>query len=165
MTHGGWKAPSTIPKEAISAVAFFSAQGSRDIGVTTICPLSRFCPCCHRLGGFRFLLPSGADQPIVCRLLIAGSVSSQCSGKAFRPHFVCREGGDLLGCSGGGLQAGPTAAGVRRRGEGFPAMPDQLCGDGFCGDPAAEASLGPLTRCQNRRTTASTSVLAKGYVG
>ena len=26
MTHGGWKAPSNIPGQAISAVAFFSAQ-------------------------------------------------------------------------------------------------------------------------------------------
>ena len=85
----------------------------------------------------------------MCRQLIAGSVSSQCSGKAFRPHFVCREGGDLLGCSVGGLPAGPTAAGVRCRGEGVPALPDQLCGDGFCGDPAAEAALGSLSPLPN----------------
>ena len=77
-------------------------------------------------------------------VLTAGCVSSQCSGKAFRPDFVRREGGDLLACSVGGLRAGSTAAGVRCRGEGFFALPHQLCGDGFSGDPAAEASLGPL---------------------
>ena len=83
------------------------------------------------------------------RLLIAGSVSSECSGKAFRPHFVCHEGGDLLGCSVGGLRVGSTAAGLRCRGEGVPALPDQLCGDGFCGDPAAEAALGSLSPLPN----------------
>ena len=57
-------------------------------------------------------------------MLTAACVSSQCSGKAFRPHFVCREGGDLLGCSVGGLRVGSTAAGLRRRGEGFPVLPD-----------------------------------------
>ena len=66
-----------------------------------------------------------------------------------------------MGCSAGGLSVGSAAAGVRCCGEGVPALPDQLCGDGFCGDPAAEASLGPLTRCQNLRTTASTYVLAR----
>jgi len=81
----------------------------------------------------------------VSRLLIAGSVSSQCSGKAFRPHVLCREGRDFLGCSVAGLPAGSEAVGVRCRGEGLPALPDQLCGDGFCGDSAPEASLGPLT--------------------
>ena len=95
------------------------------------------------------------------RLLIDGSVSSQCSGKAFRPHVLCREGGDFLGCSVAGLPAGSEAAGVRCRGEGLPALPDQLCGDGFCGDSAAEASLGALTHCQGRQTTASADVLAK----
>ena len=106
-------------------------------------------------------LPSEANQPIVCRLLIAGSVSSECSGKAVCSDFLCREGGDLLGCSVGGLPAGSTASRLRCRGEGIPALLDQLCGDGFCGDPEAEASLGPLTRCQNRRTITSASVLAK----
>ena len=81
----------------------------------------------------------------MCRLLIAGSVSSECSGKAFRPHFVCREGGDLLGCSVGGLPAGSTAAGLRCRGEGLPTVPDQLCGDGLSGDSATAAALGPLS--------------------
>ena len=43
----------------------------------------------------------------MCLLLITGSVSSECSGKAFRPDFVCRESGDLLGCSVGGLRVDP----------------------------------------------------------
>ena len=77
-------------------------------------------------------------------MLTAGCVSSQCSGKAFRPHFLCREGGDLLDCSVGGLRVGSASAGVRCRGEGICAVSYQLCGDGFSGDPAAEASLGPL---------------------
>ena len=34
MTHGGWKAPSTIPREAISAVAFFSAKALGVIDVS-----------------------------------------------------------------------------------------------------------------------------------
>ena len=93
--------------------------------------------------------------------MITGSVLSECRGKAFRTHFLFREGGDLLDCSVGGLRVGSAAAGLRWRGEGVPALPDQLCGDGFRGDPAVEASLGPLTRCQNRRTTASTPVLVK----
>ena len=38
----------------------------------------------------------------------------------------------------------PAATGVRLRGEGVPALPNQLRGDGFSGDPAATASLGPL---------------------
>ncbi len=33
MTHGGWKAPSTIPGEGISRYPFFSVQGSVDIPV------------------------------------------------------------------------------------------------------------------------------------
>ena len=77
-------------------------------------------------------------------VLTAGCVSSQCSGKAFRPDFVRREGGDLLACSVGGLRAGSTAAGVRCRGEGFFALPHQLCGDGFPSDPSTTAPLGPL---------------------
>ena len=52
----------------------------------------------------------------MCLLLIAGTVSSQCSGKAFRPHLLRRKGGDLLGCSVGGLPVGPMAAGLRCRG-------------------------------------------------
>ena len=44
----------------------------------------------------------------------------------------------------GGLLVGSEAAGVRLRREGVFALPRQLCGDGFSGDPAAEASLGPL---------------------
>ena len=78
-------------------------------------------------------------------VLTAGCVSSQCSGKAFRSEFVCREGGDLLDCSVGGLRVGSTAAGVRCRHAGLPALLDQLCGDGFCGDSATAAALGPLS--------------------
>jgi len=77
-------------------------------------------------------------------VLTAGCVSSQYSGKAFRPDFLCRKGGDLLACSVGGLRVGSTAAGMRCRGEGVFALPHQLCGDGFSGDPATKASLGPL---------------------
>ena len=57
-------------------------------------------------------------------MLTAGCVSSQCSGKAFRPDFVRREGGDLLACSVGGLRAGPAATGVRLRGDGLSALPN-----------------------------------------
>ena len=77
-------------------------------------------------------------------MLTAGCVSSQYSGKAFRPHFLCHEGGDLLDCSVDCLRVGSTSAGVRCRGEGICALPDQLCDDGFSSDSAAEASLGPL---------------------
>ena len=77
-------------------------------------------------------------------VLIAGRHASHRSGKAFCPHFVCRQGGDLLDCSVGDLCVGPAATGVRLRGEGVSALPNQLRGDGFSGDPAAEASLGPL---------------------
>jgi hypothetical protein len=51
--------------------------------------------------------------------------------------------------------------GVVEKGFLPPALPDQLCGDGFCGDSAAEASLGALTHCQGRPTMASADVLAK----
>ena len=88
-------------------------------------------------------------------MLTAGCVSSQCSGKAFRPDFVCREGGDLLGCSVGGLRAGSTAAGVRCRGEGVCAVSYQLCGDGFSSDSATKASLGPLAPSPNCQHPAS----------
>ena len=77
-------------------------------------------------------------------VLTAGCVSSQCSGKAFRSEFVCREGGDLLDCSVGGVRVRSAAAGVRFRGAGVLALPNQLCSDGFCGYPEAEASLGAL---------------------
>ena len=77
-------------------------------------------------------------------VLTAGCVSSQCSGKAFRSDFVCREGGDLLDCSVGGVRVRSAAAGVRCRGAGVLALPNQLCSDGFCGYPEAEASLGAL---------------------
>ena len=50
-----------------------------------------------------------------------------------------------MGCPVGGLRFGSASAGVRCRGEGLPALPYQLRGDGLCGDTAAEASLGPLT--------------------
>ena len=53
-----------------------------------------------------------------------------------------------MDCSVGGLRVGSAAAGVRRCGERIPALPHQLRGDGFCGDTAAEASLGPLTPLQ-----------------
>ena len=76
---------------------------------------------------------------------MAGCVSSQCSGKAFCSHVVFHQGGDLLACSVGGLRLGSATAGVRLRGEGVSALPRQLCGDGFSGDPAAEAPLGRLT--------------------
>ncbi|ABB34859.1 hypothetical protein Syncc9605_1102 [Synechococcus sp. CC9605] len=62
-------------------------------------------------------------------VLNADCVSSQCSGKAFRPHFLCREGCDFLDCSVDGLRVGSASAGVRCRREGVPALPDQLCGD------------------------------------
>ena len=78
-------------------------------------------------------------------VLIAGCVSPQCSGKAFCPDFLCCEGGNLLARSVGGLRVGSTATGVWCRGEGVCALPDQLCGDGFSGDTAAQASLGSLT--------------------
>ena len=77
-------------------------------------------------------------------MLTAGCVSSQCSGKAFRPHFLCREGGDLLDCSVGGLRVGSASAGVRCRGEGICAVSYQLCGDGFSSNSAIKAPLGPL---------------------
>ena len=75
-------------------------------------------------------------------MLVADSVSSQCSGEAFRPHFLRREGGDFLDCSVGGLCVGSTADGLRCRGAGVPALPDQLCSDGFCCDSATAATLG-----------------------
>ena len=84
-------------------------------------------------------------SPIVCFVLMSGCVSSQCSGKAFCLHIVCHQGGDLLDRSVGGLRVGSEAAGVRLRREGVFALPLQLCGDGFFGDPAAQASLGSLT--------------------
>ena len=93
--------------------------------------------------------------------LIADCVPSQCSRKAVCSDFLCREGSDLLDCSVGGLRVGSAAVGVRCCGEGLPSLLDQLCGDGFCGDSAAEASLGALTHCQGRPTTASADVLAK----
>ena len=70
-------------------------------------------------------------------MLTAVCVSSQCSRKAFRSDFICREGGDLLDCSVGGVRAGSASVGVRCCGEGVPALLDQLCGDGFRGDPTA----------------------------
>ena len=77
-------------------------------------------------------------------VLNADWVSSQCSGKAFRPHFLCCEGDDLLDCSVGGLRVGSASAGVRCRGEGICAVSYQLCGDGFSSYSATKALLGPL---------------------
>ena len=96
----------------------------------------------------------------MCRVLIAGCVPSQCGRKAFRPHFLCRKGGDFFNCSVGGLRVGSEATGVRCRGEGVPALCDQLCGDGFCGDSAPQASLGPLNPLPKRILCFSTSVRA-----
>ena len=83
-------------------------------------------------------------------MLVADCVSSQCSGEAFRPHFLRREGGDFLDCSVGGLCVGSTADGLRCRGAGVPALPDQLCSDGFCGDSATAATLGPASPMTKR---------------
>ena len=74
----------------------------------------------------------------------AGCLASQCSGMAFRPHLVLRQGGDLLACSAGGVRVGSGAAGVRCGGEGFSPLPDHLWGDGFSGDPSIKAPLEPL---------------------
>ena len=54
-----------------------------------------------------------------------------------------------MDCSVGGVRVGSAAAGVRCCGEGLPALLDQLCGDGFRADPAAEAPLGPLVPLPN----------------
>ena len=56
------------------------------------------------------------------------------------------------------------AAALRPPREGVPALPDQLCGDGFCGDSAAEASLGPLKQpiaSQRRSDQAQCSSMMK----
>ena len=54
MTRGGWKTPSTIPREAISAVAFFStkALGVIDGVIDAVDPAGVIRD--QRLGGFRF---------------------------------------------------------------------------------------------------------------
>lgn len=66
------------------------------------------------------------DEPADCvaAVLIASRHASHRSGKAFCPHFVCRQGGDLLDCSVGDLRVGPAATGVRLRGERVSALPD-----------------------------------------
>ena len=69
---------------------------------------------------------------------------------AFCSDFLCHQGGDLLGCSVGGLRAGSEATGVRLRGERVFALSDHLRGNGFPSDSAIEASLGPLTLSRTR---------------
>ena len=54
---------------------------------------------------------------------VAASVSSECRGKAIRSDFLCREGGNLLDCSVGGLRFGPATTGLQLRGEGVSALP------------------------------------------
>ena len=93
---------------------------------------------------------------------MAGCVSSQCSGKAFCLHVVCHQGVDLLDCPVGGLRVGSATAGVRLRGEGVSALPRQLCGDGFSGDPAAQASLGRLTLLPKLADYGYSSALSEG---
>ena len=50
----------------------------------------------------------------------------------------------------GVLCVGSTADGLRCRGAGVPALPDQLCSDGFCGDSATAATLGPTSPMTKR---------------
>ena len=59
MTHGGWKVPSIIPKQAISAVACFSARARMDIG--RLCP--RMSTADQRLGCSRHPVGMFQDRP------------------------------------------------------------------------------------------------------
>ena len=69
---------------------------------------------------------------------------------AFCSDFLCHQGGDLLGCSVGGLRAGSEATGMWLRGERVFVLSDHLRGNGFPSDSAIETSLGPLTLSRTR---------------
>ena len=125
--------PSTHQLSVVAAVLKVAAsrqvakQVATEVNLRILAPSvglegTRCLSCPNNCNGVHCLLGLISRLCISCVDCWPSCVSPQ--RKAFCPHFVCRQGGDLLDCSVGGLRAGPEATGVRLHGEGISALPN-----------------------------------------